>query len=111
MLYSGIAYSAYHIQKIRNKPKPPSEISSPEYQKSLDVNNNSVYSNIAGAYDSKIKWDEFFLRITARREELAEMAEVPFNLASLRLTGGREMYWSFQEALGETCHTISTQKT
>ncbi len=76
VLYSGVAYSAYHIQKIRNKPQPPQEIANPDYQRSLPVNNHSVYSNIASEYDDRIKLDEFFLRISARREDLVEMARV-----------------------------------
>ncbi|KAJ3088372.1 Methyltransferase-like protein 7B [Quaeritorhiza haematococci] len=78
-LYLTVASSAYHYQKIRNLPPPPEGISHPAFQADLiakgdEAQRKDVYDELASSYDNAIDWDEWFMRVGARRCELLRKA-------------------------------------
>lgn len=74
--YVAASYSAYQIQRIRNKPSPPEGISEPAVQRGLLDELNSVYSGIASGYDSAIDYDEFWMGLGSKRRSLLSNAKV-----------------------------------
>lgn len=75
-LYLGVAYGAFKVQKVRNRPEPPAEIAEPCFQRTLTPQGHEAYSSIASRYDNEVGWDEWIMGMSNRRRELVGRVSV-----------------------------------